>query len=60
MALLGAPIRYVVAFLTGPAATARALSGAGVLIPVFAPGTGPGAGRIDFPFGVTPEVFLLE
>jgi hypothetical protein len=27
---------------------------------VLAPGTGPGAGRIDFPFGVTPEVFLLE
>jgi hypothetical protein len=28
--------------------------------PVLAPGTGPGAGRIDVPFGVAPEVFLLE
>ncbi len=38
----------------------RASSGAGVRIPVLAPGTGPGAGRIDFPFGVAPEVFFLE
>ncbi|MGH3935584.1 MAG: alpha/beta hydrolase family protein [Pseudonocardiaceae bacterium] len=28
--------------------------------PVLAPCTGPGAGRIDFPVGVTPKVFLLE
>jgi hypothetical protein len=31
-------------------------SGAGIL----AAGAGPGPGRIDFPFGVTPEVLLLK
>jgi hypothetical protein len=35
-------------------------SGAGVLIAVLTPGTGAGPGRVDFPFGMTPEVLLLE
>jgi hypothetical protein len=35
-------------------------SGAGVLIAILTPGTGAGPGRVDFPFGMTPEVFLLE
>jgi hypothetical protein len=41
-------------------ASARPSSWAGGLIPVIAPGAGPGAGRIDFAFGVTPKVFVLE
>ena len=43
-----------------PRIPSRAPSGAGVRTPVVTAGTGPGAGWIDFPFGVTPEVFLLE
>lgn len=39
---------------------ARAPSRGAVFTPVFAQGSGPGAGRIDFPFGMTPEVFLLK
>ena len=35
---------------------APAPSGTGVLTP----GTGPGPGWVDFPFGMTPEVFVLE
>jgi hypothetical protein len=29
-------------------------------LPVLTPGTGPGPGWIDFPFGMTPKIFLLE
>ena len=43
-----------------PDSVARAPSAAGVRTPILTPGTGPGTGRIDFPFRVTPEVFLLE
>jgi hypothetical protein len=39
---------------------ALAPSGAGVLTPVLTPGTGPGPGWIDFPFGMTPKIFILE
>jgi hypothetical protein len=35
-------------------------SGAGVLTSVLTPDTGPSPGWVDFPFGMTPEVFLLE
>ncbi len=30
------------------------------LTSVLTSSTGPGARRVDFPFGMTPEVFLLE
>lgn len=43
-----------------PRSVALAPSKAGVLGPVLTPGTGPGPGWVDFPFGMTPKVFLLE
>jgi hypothetical protein len=59
--LLSVPAVTILAWgLTGPESSAPVPSGAGVRTPVLAPGTGPGAGWVNFPFGMAPEVFLLE
>ncbi len=39
---------------------ALAPSGASILTPVLTPGTGPGPRWVDFPFRMTPKIFLLK